>query len=99
METDFFKQIVHELNDVNLVTDVVKEKFLQNPEETFGQLENAQIQLQDLITVVLMIEKLEENKLDNGLDLRHRLFSENRDAIALMERFLKDPAMTIENLK
>ena len=58
-----------------------------------------QLSHQDLITAVLMIEKLEDNKLENGLDFRHRLFSANQAAISLVEKFIKDASMTIENLK
>ena len=99
VETEALKQLVHDHNDVHIVGDQIRRMFLENPETTFQKLEETELYLQDLITAVLMIEKLEDNPLDNGLDLRHRLFSENPEAIILVNRFLKDPKMTIENLK
>lgn len=99
VETDVLKQLVHEHNDVHVVGEQLKKRYLDDPANTFKLLQKAELPLHDMISTVLMIEKFEDNRLDNGLDLRHRLFSENRDAVALVERFLRDSSMTIERLK
>ncbi len=98
-DCEVLKQLVLEHNDVQIVGDQIRHRYLQNIDATLRRLEKVELCLQDLITAVLMIEKLEDNRLENGLDLRHRLFSENADAIYLVERLIKDPSMTIESLK
>lgn len=99
VDIEVFRQLVLEYKDVQIVGDQIRHRYLQNVDATIRKLEGIELGLQDLITAVLMIEKLEDNRLENGLDLRHRLFSENADAINLVEKLLKDPAMTIESLK
>ena len=91
--------MIQDQSEVHQVADHVRQKYLLDRDEICQKLKSVQIPLQDLISTVLMIEKLEDNILDNGLDLRHRLFSENAQAIALVERFLRDKTATIDSLK
>lgn len=77
----------------------VKAKYISKIDKTFANLDTMELQHQDLISTVLTIEKMPDCRLENGLDLRHKLFSENDRAIDLVTKFLRDRSMTIESMK
>jgi hypothetical protein len=90
---------MNEGKDSETATLSIRKKYLANLNKTFENLETTDLQHQDLISTVLTIEKMPDCRLENGLDLRHKLFSENDRAIDLVTKFLRDRSMTIESMK
>lgn len=93
------RRLLNDGVEANEASEKIKEEYLRSLNKTFAELDSLDVSQQDLFTAILTIEKTPEMKLENGLELRHKLFSENQETIELVTKFLKDRTMTLDLLK